>query len=68
MVTPVSLLRQQGVYFTPALIDQSKRIDTPVRIAPENLGGWVSESWDRDADDQARQRSKALALNLGARS
>jgi len=28
----------------------------------------VSGDWNRDADEQARQASKNLALNLGARS
>jgi len=41
-------------------------IDALGRIALENLGGWVSETWDREADEQARQTSKNLAMSLGA--
>ena len=36
------------------------------QIALDNLGGWASASWDRDADEQARRTSQRLAQNLGA--
>jgi len=55
-------------HYIPALNEHPQWIDALGRIALENLGGWVSESWDRAADEQARQTSKNLALNLGARS
>ena len=54
--------------YIPALNEHPQWIDALGRIALENLGGWVSETWDPDADEQARQTSKKLALNLGARN
>ncbi len=55
-------------HYIPALNEHPQWIAALGRIALENLGGWVSDSWDRDADEQARQTSKNLALNLGARN
>jgi ferrochelatase len=52
--------------YIPALNEHPQWIAALGQIALENLGGWVSETWDRDADEQARQTSKNLALNLGA--
>ena len=53
--------------YIPALNEHPRWIDALGRIALENLGGWASETWDRDADEQARQASRARALKLGAR-
>ena len=55
-------------HYIPALNEHPQWIDALGRIALENLGGWVGDTWDRDADEQARQTSKNLAQNLGARS
>ncbi len=54
-------------HYIPALNEHPRWIDALGRIALENLGGWVSEAWDRDADEQARLASKTHALKLGAR-
>jgi ferrochelatase len=53
-------------HYIPALNEHPSWIDALGRIALENLGGWVSEAWDRDAAEQARQTSKGLAMGLGA--
>jgi protoporphyrin/coproporphyrin ferrochelatase len=65
-----SFLRAGGkeFHYIPALNEHPQWIDALGRIALENLGGWASASWDRDADEQARQSSKARALAQGARS
>jgi ferrochelatase len=55
-------------HYIPALNENPHWIDALGRIALENLGGWVSDSWDRDADEQARQAGKNRALAMGARS
>lgn len=55
-------------HYIPALNEHPHWIDALGRIALDNLGGWMSDSWDRDADEQARQTSTHLALNMGARS
>jgi len=55
-------------HYIPALNEHPLWIDALGQIALETLGGWVSGDWNRDADEQARQASKNLALNLGARS
>jgi ferrochelatase len=57
----------KAFHYIPALNEHPRWIDALGRIAVENLGGWASETWDRDADEQARQASKARALQLGAR-
>lgn len=54
--------------YIPALNEHPQWIAALGQIALENLGGWVSEAWDRDADEAARQASKNLALSQGARS
>jgi len=54
--------------YIPALNEHPHWIDALGRIALENLGGWVSEASDHDAEEQARQASKRLALNMGARN
>ncbi|MHB1215612.1 MAG: ferrochelatase [Thiobacillus sp.] len=52
--------------YIPALNEHPQWIDALGRIALENLGGWVSDSWDRDADQQAREASKTRARSMGA--
>ena len=54
--------------YIPSLNEHPHWIDALGRIALENLGGWVSEASDHDAEEQARQASKRLALNMGARN
>ena len=54
-------------HYIPTLNEHPQWIAALGRIALDNLGGWVSDSWDRDADEQARQTSKARALTMGAR-
>ncbi len=57
----------KAFHYIPALNEHAMdRRARPDRL--EILGSWVSETWDRDADEQARQTSKNMALNLGARS
>jgi ferrochelatase len=65
-----SFLQAGGKEFNyiPALNEHPKWIDALGQITLENLGGWAGKTWDRDADEQARQRSKNLALSLGAHS
>ncbi|MDA8127613.1 MAG: ferrochelatase [Betaproteobacteria bacterium] len=58
----------KAFHYIPALNEHPHWIDALGRIALENLGGWVSETWDRDADEQARHASKNRALAMGARS
>jgi len=54
-------------HYIPALNEHPQWIDALGRIALENLGGWVSENQNRDADEVSRQTSKNLALAMGAR-
>lgn len=53
--------------YLAALNEHPRWIEALGQIALENLGSWVSETWDRDADEAARQLSKRLALEQGAR-
>jgi ferrochelatase len=55
-------------HYIPALNEHPQWIDALGQIALENLGGWVSGSLDRDADEQVRQAGKNRALAMGARS
>ena len=55
-------------HYIPALNEHPQWIDALGRIALENLGGWVSENLDRDADEMSGQTSKNLAMAMGARS
>jgi ferrochelatase len=52
--------------YIPALNAHPRWIDALGRIALENLGGWVGETWDAEADEQARQLSRQRAAALGA--
>jgi len=58
----------KAFHYIPALNEHPQWIDALGRIALENLGGWVSDTWNRDADEQARQQSKHRAVSTGARS
>ncbi|MBI3431504.1 MAG: ferrochelatase [Hydrogenophilales bacterium] len=58
----------KAFHYIPALNEHPQWIDALGRIALENLGGWVSDNWDRDADEQARQAVRSRALAMGARS
>jgi len=53
-------------HYIPALNEHPQWIDALGRIALENLGAWVSDSWDRDADERSRSNSKHVAISLGA--
>ncbi len=57
----------KAFHYIPALNAHPHWIAALGQIALENLGGWVSDNWNRDADEQARQASKSRALQLGAR-
>ncbi len=53
-------------HYIPALNESPQWIAALGQIALENLGGWVSDTWDRDAAEQSRQASKNRAVSLGA--
>ncbi len=53
-------------HYIPALNEHPRWIEALGRIALENLGGWVSDAWDRDADEAARHASARRADALGA--
>ena len=55
-------------HYIPALNEHPKWIDALGRIALENLGGWVSDTWDRNAAEQACQTAKNRATLMGASS
>jgi ferrochelatase len=57
----------KAFHYIPALNQHPRWIDALGQIVLENLGGWASANWDRDADEQARHTSKNQALALGAR-
>ena len=58
----------KAFHYIPALNEHPQWIDALGRIALDNLGGWVSDSRDGEADEAERRASKARALKLGARS
>lgn len=51
--------------YIPALNEHPQWIDALGQIALENLGGWVSDTWDREAAKQAQQASKNRAASMG---
>jgi ferrochelatase len=55
-------------HYIPALNEHPQWIDALGQIALENLGGWVSDTLDRDAAEQARQNTRNRAIEMGARS
>ncbi|OZA28295.1 MAG: ferrochelatase [Hydrogenophilales bacterium 17-61-9] len=52
--------------YIPALNEHPQWIDALGQIALENLGGWASETWDRDAAQADHAACKAIALRSGA--
>jgi len=52
--------------YIPALNEHPQWIEALGRIALENLGGWVSDTWDRDAATQKQQMTAQRATQLGA--
>jgi ferrochelatase len=58
----------KAFHYIPALNEHPRWIDALGQIVLENLGGWASTNWDRDADEQARHASKNRAIALGAHS
>ncbi len=57
----------QDFHYIPALNEHPKWIDALGRIALENLGGWVGDTEDREAVEQARQAARNRAIAMGAR-
>jgi ferrochelatase len=55
-------------HYIPALNEHPRWIDALGQIALENLGGWVSDSWDRDTAQADLAASKQRALQAGAAS
>ena len=53
-------------HYIPALNEHPRWIDALGQIALENLGGWTTPAWDRDAAEQARQATRDRAAALGA--
>jgi ferrochelatase len=56
----------KAFHYIPALNEHPRWIDALGQIALENLGGWIRQSWDEDADEAARQLSRNLAIRQGA--
>lgn len=54
--------------YIPALNEHPQWIDALGQIALENLSGWVSDAWDRDAATQSQQMTARRAAELGAPS
>ena len=55
-------------HYVPALNEHPAWIAALGKIALDNLGGWVSDRWDRDDADQARQTTHHLAIQSGAKA
>lgn len=55
-------------HYIPALNEHPQWIDALGQIALENLGGWASENWDRDAAKTTLETSKTRALQGGAKA
>lgn len=53
--------------YIPALNEHPGWIAALGQIALENLGGWVSATFDKEADERERQQSKQLAMERGSR-
>jgi ferrochelatase len=56
----------KSFHYIPALNESPAWIDALGKIALENLGGWVSETWDQDAVDRQLVESAARAKVAGA--
>ena len=55
-------------HYIPALNEHPQWIAALGQIALDNLGGWISDSWNQDSAEQVQQASKARALAMGAPS
>ena len=53
-------------HYIPALNEHPQWIAALGQIALDNLGGWISPDWDREADAQRREAARQRALALGA--
>lgn len=53
--------------YIPALNEHPAWIAALGEIALENLGGWVSATQDKEAEERQRQQSKQLAMERGSR-
>ena len=63
-----SFLSAGGKFFNyiPALNESAAWIDALGKIVLENLGGWMSETWDQDATERRLAESAGLAKAAGA--
>ena len=52
--------------YIPALNENEAWINAMTQIALENLQGWVTSDWDKEASIQAAQHTNVLAKTLGA--
>ncbi|MBT9567710.1 MAG: ferrochelatase [Thiobacillus sp.] len=52
--------------YVPALNEHPQWIEALGRLALENLGGWASDSWNREDAEAARQTTLNRAVSLGA--
>jgi protoporphyrin/coproporphyrin ferrochelatase len=55
-------------HYVPALNEHPAWIAALGQIALDNLAGWVSDTWDSDDADQARQTTHHLAIQSGAKA
>ncbi len=53
-------------HYIPALNEHPQWIAALGQIALDNLGGWISDSWNQDSAEQVQQASKTRALAMGA--
>ncbi len=54
-------------HYIPALNESDAWIHAMSEIAMENLGGWVSSEWDKQAAELSAQNTASLAKALGAK-
>lgn len=54
-------------HYIPALNESDGWIHAMAEIAKENLGGWVSTEWDKQAAELSAQNTASLAKALGAK-
>jgi ferrochelatase len=55
-------------HYIPALNEHPQWIAALGQIVLDNLGGWISDNWNRDNAEQIQQASKTRALTMGAPS
>ena len=53
-------------HYIPALNEHPQWIAALGQIALDNLGGWISDSWNQDSAELVQQASKTRALAMGA--